>query len=124
MKDILIIDPCPQTRLCLTPFLKEQGYEPNFVPDAPSALAALWERPFDLILLDTTEPALEGEKLLTTLRGLDPERKQTLVAFVGRGELEKERRLLDKGATACLTKPVDFHDMTMLLDGLAAISPR
>ena len=120
MKDILILDACEQTRLVLRPFLGEQGYSLTFVATAAEALSQLWEKSFQLIILDTTDPALKGEELLKTLRAADPERRQTLIAFVEEGRQQEQERLVALGADSCLTKPIDFHDMTMVLDRLMA----
>lgn len=115
MKNLLIVDRCPQTRLVLKPLLEEQGYRPTFVADASAALAALWQEPFGAILIDTTDPASEGERLLETLRDCDPASRQKRLAFIELGAEDKRERLLQAGCAECLDKPINFHDLTMVL---------
>lgn len=114
-RSILIVDSCPQTRRVLTPLLTEQGYELAFVPDAASALEALWNRHFALVLVDTTEASVGGEGLLETLRSSDPAAVQRRAAFVELEDERKKARLLEAGCAACLDKPIHFHDLTMAL---------
>ncbi len=115
MRNLLIVDPCEQTRLVLKPLLEEQGYSVSFVSSAVEGLGALWEKTFAAILVDTTDEALGGEALLLALAAADPEGRQRRLAFVEDSEEAKRERVLQAGAAAVLSKPINFHDLTMVL---------
>lgn len=119
MPSLLIVDPCEQTRLVLTPLLREQGYELEFLPDGQAALAVLWEKAFGIILVDTTDPAAGGESLLEALNGIDPAGSQKRAAFARSGDELQRERLLGLGCAAVLEKPINFHDLTEVLSDLA-----
>ena len=121
MRSLLIVDPCEQTRLVLTPLLREQGYELQFIPDSKAALALLWEKAFGIILVDMTDPAAGGESLLQALNGIDPDRSQKRAAFIRSGDEALRERLLGLGCDAVLEKPINFHDLTMALSDLAGV---
>lgn len=119
MPTVLIVDPCAQTRLVLTPLLQEQGYELQWSPDSKAALALLWEKAFGIIIVDTTDPASGGESLLEALKGIDPSGSQKRAAFVRSGDQAQRDRLLGLGCAAVLVKPINFHDLTEVLSDLA-----
>ena len=119
MPSLLIVDPCAQTRLVLTPLLTEQGYQLEFLADGKAALALLWEKAFEIILVDTTDPAAGGESLLEALNGIDPGRSQKRAAFARSGDAVQRERLLGMGCDAVLEKPINFHDLTWVLSDLA-----
>lgn len=121
MRSLLLVDRCGQTRLVLKPLLEEQGYELAFVPDAPAALEALWERPYALILVDMTDASAGGEMFLNALKSSDPAGRQKWAAFVGSEDEKTRERLLREGCSACLSKPINFHDLTMALSELMAV---
>ena len=118
MRRLLIVDPCPQTRLLLKPLLTEQGYELRFAADAAAALEAVWADSYGLVLVDMTDPAVGGEALLKSLRACDPAGAQKLAAFVPDADEAAKDRALRAGCSAALEKPINFHDLTMVLSGL------
>ncbi len=120
MKSLLIVDACAQTRLVLTPLLQEQGYDLTFVADAKSALDALWEKSYGLVLVDTTDISCGGEALLNTLAAADSSSSQKCAAFSEIEDEEKKARLLKAGCAAVLSKPIHFHDLTMVLAELTS----
>jgi len=75
------------------------------VVDGSSALTALREQVFDVVLLDLSMPGLDGLEVLEAVAG-DPSRPQ--VVFVsGRGTVEAATRAMKLGAFDFLEKPVD-----------------
>ena len=114
MKEILIVDRCPQTKLVLTPFLEEQGYVLTFVPDSAAAMEALWSKSFAVVLVDTTDPGVGGEGLLEAVAsGASP--GGTVIPFVDRDDAERRARLQSRGFKVLFPKPLDFHIMTNVL---------
>jgi len=84
--------------------LRRTGHLPILACDAQSALRAIEERP-DVILLDLELPHVQGEDLLTRLRGQLETRATPVVAITRRSEAAIQ--LKGKGAVAhVLFKPV------------------
>ena len=71
-----------------------------------------------IILLDLHLPDMHGSSVLSALQS-DPATASIPVVVLSADTTEGGiRRLLELGATAYLTKPIDMADLTRLLDGL------
>lgn len=84
---------------------------PNFASDiqfaenGQQALVKLSEKRFDLLLLDLTMPLMDGIQVLAQLR----ERNIDTMTIVVSGDVQPEmqKRALNLGAMAFITKPID-----------------
>lgn len=69
-----------------------------------------------MILLDLHRPDMSGDHVLTRLRA-EPRTAATPVTILSADATAGTiRRLLDKGATGYLTKPLNLRDILALLD--------
>ena len=74
----------------------------------------------DLVLLDLHLPDMPGETVLRRLQA-DPRTAGAPVAILSAGARPGlVQRLLEQGARAFLTKPLDVRELLELLDGVAA----
>ena len=76
----------------------------------------------DLVIMDIGMPNEDGYSLIGSVRSLELERGRQIpaVALTGYSGVEERRRLLSAGYQECLSKPVDFDELTTLLANLAA----
>ncbi|MGE0158936.1 MAG: sigma-54-dependent transcriptional regulator [Gemmatimonadales bacterium] len=104
---VLIADDDPDQRVLLERILQEaEGAEHRItvVSDGRSALGALRERLFDVMLLDLSMPGLDGLEVLEAISD-DPQRPQ--VIFVsGTGTVATATRAMKLGAYDFVEKPV------------------
>ena len=105
---VLVADDDEDQRALIEGFLrhaKGTRHVVTSVADGPSALTAVREQVFDVVLLDLSMPGLDGLEVLEAVAG-DPSRPQ--VVFVsGQGTVETATRAMKLGAFDFLEKPVD-----------------
>jgi response regulator RpfG family c-di-GMP phosphodiesterase len=85
--------------------LKSDGLECDEAADGLKALAALAERPYDLVLLDIDMPGLNGTEAMRRIRQAPPVANLKVVMFSGRTAPDEMAQLLLAGADDFLPKP-------------------
>ena len=99
---ILVVDDDPTFLTLVTALLERDGHEVIQARDGEGALAAVRERPPDVILLDIEMPGMSGLELLSRLR---PRVRAPVIVVSGR-EAESERVLaFDLGGDDYVVKP-------------------
>lgn len=83
------------------------GHEVREAPDGMSGIAAAAEVPPDVVLVDIGLPDIDGYEVARRLRSSAVDGKMALIAVTGYGQTEDERRALQAGFDAHLTKPVE-----------------
>lgn len=76
------------------------------------ALAALRERPRELVLLDLNMPVMDGYQFLEALRGTV---LPTVIVLSGDIQPQARERVLALGARAFIKKPIDVKSLTEIL---------
>jgi len=113
---VLVADDDPDQRVLLERVLRGEDGEAHLVTtvaDGRSALAALRERLFDVVLLDLSMPGLDGLEVLEAISD-DPQRPQ--VIFVsGTGTVATATRAMKLGAYDFVEKPVRPERLTALV---------
>jgi CheY-like chemotaxis protein len=110
---ILVVDDEPDVEaLFLQHFrrdLKAGRFVMEFAPSAPAALAraAMAANPsLILILSDINMPGMSGLEMLPRVRAERPD--VPVIMITAYGDAETKRKAAEGGATALLTKPIDF----------------
>jgi DNA-binding NtrC family response regulator len=113
---VLVADDDPDQRMLLERVLGAAdgaAHEVTTVSDGRSALTALRERLFDVVLLDLSMPGLDGLEVLEAISD-DPQRPQ--VIFVsGTGTVSTATRAMKLGAYDFVEKPVRPERLTALV---------
>ncbi len=104
---ILIADDVQVNRVLLKQMLQED-YDTVLARDGAEALMLLREDPerFDLALIDLKMPVMDGFEVLSAMREDALLQSIPVIVMTGSVDEESELRLLDKGATDYLTKPI------------------
>lgn len=89
--------------------LKNEGYTVDWLEDGDSALKALQNEEFDLLVLDLGLPRLDGMTVLRQIRRNDAE--LPVLILTARDATEDRIRGLDAGADDYLPKPFDFNEL-------------
>lgn len=104
---ILIVDDNPTNLRLAAEVLELAGYAPLKAVDAEQALAMLQSDMPDLILMDIALPGMDGLSLTRKLK-LDARLRHVpviaLTAFAMKGD---DRKALEAGCAAYITKPID-----------------
>jgi two-component system, repressor protein LuxO len=113
MVRILIVEDDREMRALLQDFLAEEGFDAETTEGGEPALRKLTAAPFDLIITDLRTSGLSGWDLLPGARRLQP--GASIVAIADFGSDGACRRAMEKGATACLEKPLHLEQLKTFL---------
>jgi len=116
---VLTVEDDPIVRADVRAILEEAGFD--VVPDArdgEEAVERAREHRPDLVLLDLGLPRLDGVEAARRIRR---ERPVPIVALTGQSNEDGQRRVLDAGATAVVTKP--FHHLELVRSVRTALTP-
>ena len=90
---------------------KEKRYQVEHYVSGIAALAALQEKPFDLVILDLNLPDIDGLALCRELRRADETRKVPIIMLTARVE-ERDKLLgFEIGADDYITKPFSMREL-------------
>jgi len=112
---IVICDDEMLIRLWLEEHLREEGYDPEGVPDGTSLMASLENRPADLVLLDLKLPDGLGTDFLRRIKELDP--TLPVIMITAYGEIETAVAAVRAGAHHFLEKPIELPELIVLMEG-------
>jgi PAS domain S-box-containing protein len=116
--DVLLIEDNDDARQSLRALLEHEGHRVAETADGTSGLNRDETMRPDIVLIDIGLPGLDGYEVARRIRvrrGTDP----ILVAITGYGQIDDQRRSLEAGFDAHLTKPVSPDQLTGLLGTLA-----
>ena len=112
---VLIADDDANIVLALRFVMEKAGFEVATAADGEATLAALTERPFNILLLDVMMPKRNGYEVCRAIRADHRLAELRIVMLTAKGR-DAERRLgLDAGADGYITKPFSIRDV---LDGV------
>ncbi|MGH9816432.1 MAG: sigma-54-dependent transcriptional regulator, partial [Candidatus Acidiferrales bacterium] len=100
---ILVIDDEEEIREGLELLLSSEGYHVSAAGDGERGLAALQERPFDLLLLDVNLPGRNGLDLLKEVKTRMPD--LAVILITAYGSIDTARAAFKSGAADYITKP-------------------
>ncbi|MGD0306353.1 MAG: response regulator [Candidatus Acidiferrales bacterium] len=119
---VLVADDADLNRELVIELLEKQGYTAVGVSDGKKALAALEREPFDAVLMDEEMPNMTGVEATLAIRDREKGgvKHQFIIGLTGNATAEDERRLLEAGMDAFLTKPIHMQKLfqTVALAGL------
>jgi CheY-like chemotaxis protein len=115
---VLVVEDSPDCAESTAVLLRLCGHEVEVAPDGASAVAAVWRRRPDVVLLDIGLPDMSGYEVASRLHALRLAQPPLLVAVTAHGR-EKDR-LASRyvGIELHLVKPVDPAELEGLLERL------
>ena len=121
----LVVDDEADTRDLLATALGHSGADVQTVASAHEALAALRQRPPDIIVCDIGMPGEDGLALLAQVRALTPAEGGLVpaVALTGYARPDDRRRALAAGYQVHLSKPVDPAELVAVVARVATRRP-
>ena len=115
---VLIIEDNDDAREMLGSLLALSGHDVREAGDGASGIERAQAQPPDVALIDIGLPDLDGYEVARRLRSSEAGRQMKLVAVSGYGQVEDQRRALQAGFDAHLTKPVSAELLRQTLESL------
>ncbi len=111
--DILIVDDDRNHLKTLQTIIRSWGYQVATADDGTGAVAAVKERPFDLILMDVRMARMSGIEALGQIKAYNP--AIPILIMTAYSSVETAIEALKSGAYDYLTKPLDFEVLKLTL---------
>ena len=115
---VLIIEDNDDARQMLVALLELGGHEVREAETGASGLQRAQAQRPDIALVDIGLPDLDGYEVARRLRSSEAGRDMKLVAVSGYGQAEDQRRAIEAGFDAHLTKPVSAELLRQALESL------
>jgi CheY-like chemotaxis protein len=113
---VLVVDDEPGMRETLVEILTASGYRVSAASDGESALEAMRDGDFDVVLMDIRMPGRDGVSVLQEL-GEPPPRVILMTAYA---RAERIREGLEANAFAVMTKPFPIPELLGLVASAAS----
>ena len=117
MARVLVVDDEQSVRTTLAEFLGDAGHEATLAADAETAISALRDGEFDVVVVDVVLPSLSGVDLLRLIRKMHP--RVQVVLITGQPTLETAAEAVRERAFDYVAKPVS-RDVLLNTIGNAA----
>lgn len=114
---VLCVDDDEDSRVMLTTLLKLALIEAKAVGTAAQALSSIQAEPFDLYMLDSRLPDVDGFELCRRLRAMDPH--APILFFSGAAFETDKKKGIEAGANAYFVKP-DLDGLVSSIKQLAS----
>lgn len=112
MAKVLIVD--DEKMICeeFREILQEEGHEVEIAMNGFEALHKVEEAPYDIVFMDVLMPRMEGRELLEKIKKT---RNVPVVVMSGYLPSASENDIINLGALACLSKPLDLERVKSLI---------
>ncbi len=112
-KRVLVVDDDHAHRVMLRTLLSGWGYGVEEADDGETAISAVHEKAFDLILMDIRMIKVSGLEALTEIRNYNP--AIPVIIMTAYSSVETAVTALKNGAYDYLTKPLDFDELRLVM---------
>ncbi|CCD85477.1 putative sensor histidine kinase with a response regulator receiver domain [Bradyrhizobium sp. ORS 285] len=105
--EILVAEDSPIIVTLIHSLLVKQGFKPTIVANGIEAVAAVSEKPYDLVLMDVQMPEMDGISATKAIRQLPgPERHVPIIALTANALVGERETYLAAGMNDYVTKPI------------------
>ncbi|MFW6158761.1 MAG: sigma-54-dependent transcriptional regulator [Planctomycetota bacterium] len=110
---VLIVDDDENMRFFLEEAIKKRGYQPDAVADAESAIQAVAQKSYSLVLLDIRLPGMSGIEAIPRIREQDTDAVVIVMTAYGSKDLALDA--MRAGAYDYFTKPFKMDEMSVVI---------
>jgi CheY-like chemotaxis protein len=110
-KTILVVDDDVRNIFVIASAL--ENFEANIeeAMNGKIALDMLSKNDYDLVMMDTIMPVMNGLEAITAIRANPKWKNLPIIAITGKAQYEDKMACLNAGATAYIVKPVDYEQL-------------
>ena len=110
---ILVVDDDQVHRFMLCSLIKEWGWRCVEADDGVTAVAAVAEHPYDVVLMDVRMAIMDGREAFTRIHALQP--ALPVIIMTAYSSVDDAVEAIQQGAHDYLTKPLDFDRLRLAL---------
>lgn len=110
---ILIIDDDPDIRETMTTLLTMNGYKAVALPDGPSALSAIKDEKFHMVITDLRLPGMDGIEILKRVKEMEP--NMQCIVITGYATVSTAVEAMRAGAYDYIMKPFNTTEILMTI---------
>lgn len=110
---ILVVDDDQVHRFMLCSLIKEWGWRCVEADDGVTAVAAVAERNYDVVLMDVRMAKMDGREAFTRIQALQP--ALPVIIMTAYSSVDDAVEAIQQGAHDYLTKPLDFERLRLAL---------
>ncbi len=115
-KKILIVEDDPRNVFSLEIYFEDKDVDIYTAENGKFALDVLKNDPgIDLILMDIMMPEMDGYEAMREIRKHEKYKELPIIALTAKAMKEDQKKCLDAGANAYLSKPVDIDELELSL---------
>jgi response regulator RpfG family c-di-GMP phosphodiesterase/tRNA A-37 threonylcarbamoyl transferase component Bud32 len=108
----LLVDDEPEVRRLCRFALEAEGLKCDEASNGPQALAAVHDKPYDLVLLDIAMPGISGVEVCRKLRQHPPSLHLKIIMVSAHASADEMALMLSSGADDYLTKPFSLVQLS------------
>lgn len=108
---VLVVDDEPNIVQSLEFLMTAAGFEVRVAADGDAALAAMEERPADLVLLDVMIPKRDGYEICQAIRANPAWNRVRIIMLTARGRQSEQHKGIELGADLYVTKPFSTREL-------------
>jgi two-component system sensor histidine kinase/response regulator len=122
---VLVAEDTPANQVLIERILARRGHKVKIVENGQDAVTAAGADQFDVILMDVQMPVMGGLEAAEAIRAQmrRDHRRVPIVALTAHAMQGDERRCLDAGMDAYVTKPIDVRKLVELVEHVGRTSP-
>ena len=121
---ILLAEDNPANQKLATYVLQDRGHVVEIAGDGREAIRLTEQNRYDVILMDVQMPGMDGLEATAAIRKReDGSSRVPIIAMTAHAMRGDRERCLAAGMDGYLSKPIDAHEMIVMLESLAAGSP-
>lgn len=111
---VLVVEDYEDTREFMKFLLQDYGFDVSEATNGFEAIEAVSKQVPDLILMDISMPGMDGLTATKKIREHQTAKATPIIAITAYGEMA-QRKALEAGCNASLSKPIDFADLEPVL---------
>lgn len=115
---ILVVDDDPGDCFTLKSILSRQKYQVGIAHTGEEAIAAIQEKPYDIILIDMKLPTINGLETYLAIREINPKIVAIIITGYRQEVTDLVEQALRNNAYTCLYKPLDIEELLRLIEGI------
>lgn len=118
---VLVVDDDQSVNTMVRRFLTRQGHQVDAASDGVVALRMFRPSIYDVVISDIVMPGMNGWELVAALHAVAPNLPVVIMTGYSssNNSVWNKHFLQEQGVTAVLNKPIDFHYLSSILEGLS-----